>query len=443
MGKRTSLGEGAKKAPASRSAKYAAPRTAFSSPKAKWIDGAYREVTDEGIRTRLYEYLATCWQRNIKGGLDQIMPVQAMVGNHVDALRAAAHLPDAVEAPAWLGEEPPDMPADEILSLENGLLHLPSKSLLKHTPAFFTYNALPFDYQPGAQAPQWLAFLKQLWPNDQESIDTLQEIFGLCLTKNTEFQKMFLILGPKRCGKGTVARIIRAMLGTLNVSAPTLASLGGEFGMQPLIGKLVAIISDARLTAKSDSDAIAERLLNISGEDAIDVNRKNTTFWHGQLMVRVIMLANGLPRFNDASGAFAGRFVMLRIVPSFYDQEDHGLTGKLKKELPGILNWSIAGWERIAERGHFVRPESAKEYVRQMEDMASPVSVFVREECVSKLELSVPKKALYHAWCNWCQGQGRQPGNIMTFGKSLREAMPWLTEFRPQAKPGSITKASR
>src|SRR5205085_5900496 len=74
--------------------------------------------------------------------------------------------------------------------------------------------------------------------------------------------------------------------------------------------------------------------------------------------------------------------------------------------------------------------------VRTMEDMASPVSVFMREECKIGSERRVAKKALYRAWCDWCQGQGRQPGNILTFGKSLREALPGLGESRPRAQPG-------
>jgi putative DNA primase/helicase len=356
-----------------------------------------------------------------------------MVGDHVDALRAVSHLNDTIETPAWLSEEPTDMPADEMVSLQNGLLHLPSKSLLKHTPAFFTYNTLPFDYQPGAQAPQWLKFLEQLWPNDQESIDTLQEIFGLCLTKNTEFQKIFLVLGPRRCGKGTIGRILRAMLGTQNVISPTLASLSTEFGMQQLIGMLAAIISDARLSAKTDSDSVAERLLNISGEDAVSVNRKFGGYWNGHLQVRVIMLANGPPRFTDASGAFAGRFIILRIVPSFYGKEDRKLTEKLKTELPGILNWSIAGWEQIAERGHFIQPESGEDDMRTMEDMASPIGAFIREKCVIGVDKKVVKKLLYRAWCTWCGEQGRQgAGNNLTFGKALKEALPQLGEERPR-----------
>jgi putative DNA primase/helicase len=398
-----------------------------------WDGAAYLEITAQTMRAELYEYLARCFCRDPEGKLHPVKPNKTMIDHHADALRAAAHMPDSIGAPAWLGQELTDMPADEILSLQNGLLHLPSKSPLKHTAEFFTYNALPFNYEPDAAEPKrWFEFLDQLWPNDQQSIGTLQEVFGLCLTDDTRFEKAFLLKGPKRSGKGTIGRVLRALIGAVNVAGPTLAQLGGEFGLQPLIGKRVAIISDARLGAKADHAVIAERLLSITGEDALDVNRKNRTFWHGHLKVRFIILTNELPRFTDASGALAGRFIVLRIVPSFYGNEDLGLTDRLLTELPGILLWSIAGWERLMGRGHFVQPDSAKEDVRIMEDLGSPVSSFLRDRCKIEAGWRVLPTDLYQAWCRWCDGTGRKPGTLETFGRDLRTALPGLKVTQPR-----------
>jgi hypothetical protein len=88
-----------------------------------WTDGAYYDVSEEGIHADLYASLAESWTRNIKGGLDQVKPESKLVDQHYKALRAAAYLRDSLEAPAWIGEQPIDMPADEMLSLKNGLLH--------------------------------------------------------------------------------------------------------------------------------------------------------------------------------------------------------------------------------------------------------------------------------------------------------------------------------
>ena len=118
------------------------------------------------------------------------------------------------------------------------------------TPAFFSLHMLNYSFDPAAPEPAaWLEFLHQLWPdNDQESIDLLQEWFGHLLVPDTSYQKILMLLGPKRSGKGTVARVLRCLIGVENCCNPTLSSLATNFGLAPLVGKLAAIVTDARLS---------------------------------------------------------------------------------------------------------------------------------------------------------------------------------------------------
>src|SRR5690606_25149155 len=99
----------------------------------------------------------------------------------------------------------------------------------------------------------------------------------------------------------------------------------------------------------------------ISGEDPQDIHRKNLPTITGvRLPVRFVVLTNELPSMRDASGAFLSRVVMIRMTESFYGREDKRLTQKLLQELPGILNWSIIGWQQLQEAGAFTQPESAQ-----------------------------------------------------------------------------------
>jgi putative DNA primase/helicase len=59
---------------------------------------------------------------------------------------------------------------------------------------------------------------------------------------------MLLVVGLKRSGKGTLARVLKALVGEDNVAGPTLSSLATSFGLWPLLGKTVAVVSDARLS---------------------------------------------------------------------------------------------------------------------------------------------------------------------------------------------------
>jgi P4 family phage/plasmid primase-like protien len=347
------------------------------------------------------------------------------------------YLPDATDAPIWLTYFTRPL-AVELLACANGLLHLPTGRLHPHDEELFALNAVDYDYEPRAPAPSaWLAFLYDLFGDDLESVETLQELFGYFLLPDTRQEKIGLIVGPKRSGKGTIGRVLTGLLGKANVCAPTLASLGTNFGLWPLLHKPLAIISDARLSGRTDQAVVVERLLSISGEDTITVDRKHLAPWTGKLPTRFLILTNELPKLSDASGALASRFVLLCLTRSFYGREDMLLTDRLLEERPGILNWAIQGWRRLNERGYFVQPGASEEALRQLEDLASPINAFVRERCIVGPDRSVEAGELFAAWRTWCEETGRaHAGTIQGFGRDLRAAVPGLRMSQPRVEGG-------
>jgi putative DNA primase/helicase len=245
--------------------------------------------------------------------------------------------------------------------------------------------------------------------------------------------QILMLVGPKRSGKGTIGRVIAAMLGKENVAGPTLSSLGTNFGLWPLLGKSAAIISDARLSGRTDATAVTERLLSVSGEDPQTIDRKFLTAVYTKISARFMILTNELPRLGDASGALAGRMILLRLVRSFYGKEDTSLTDRLLAELPGILLWAIAGWQRLQERGHFVQPDASKGLLGELEDLSSPIGAFIRERCVVEPGQRVSVGDLFGRWKGWCETKGRkEAGTEQTFGRDLLAAVPSVRKTRPR-----------
>jgi putative DNA primase/helicase len=401
-----------------------------------WTGTHYREMSEATLRSHVYRFLDAAVQRkNKEDEPTPFMPNTNKVNEVVNALRARAIVDDHLCAPAWRPGGIGDLAAfaNEIIACRNGLLNWPTGWLMKHTPELLTFNALDFDYDPNALKPtEWLKFLHSVWPDDPECIATLQEIFGYFVSGDTRQQKAFLIVGPKRGGKGTIGRMLTALLGADNVAGPTLASLAENFGLAPIIGKRAAIISDARLGGRTDQHIIAERLLSISGEDRLTIDRKYRDPWSGRLSARFLILSNELPRLADASGALASRFVLLMMQRSFYGQEDLGLANRLLQELPGILNWSLAGLDRLNCRGHFVQAKSSAEALQELEDLTSPIGAFIRECCVIAPDKTAYMEEMYSWWQSWCGSNNRAPGTAQTFGRDLRAAVPGLTISRPR-----------
>ncbi len=395
-----------------------------------WRGNRYVEVEQEALHHQLQPWLhdALRYQFNKQTKQMELVGFESNPGTvkaAVESIRAHVHLPASTTPPAWLDERKDAPDPRNLLPFPSGTLDLTTNKVLSPTPALFNINAIDFDYDPEPEPPErWIRFLEQLWGDDLESIELLQEWMGYCLVADTSQQKMLLMVGPKRSGKGTIGRVLSRLVGAANVVGPTTSSLAGNFGLQPLIGKSLAIVSDARFSGENVG-VVVERLLCISGEDTLTVDRKFLGSLTMKLPTRFMFLTNELPRMNDASGALAGRFVILRLVNSFYGQENHQLTQELMEELPGILVWAIEGLKRLRERGHFVQPQAVADAVQEMEDLASPVMAFVRDECEVAVGHRTWVDDMYSAWKRWCESDGRNMASTKAvFGRDLAAAVP-------------------
>jgi putative DNA primase/helicase len=406
-----------------------------------WRKTHWAEVEDRIIRGLLYHFTENALYIADKAPVPWA-PTRHKISDLIDSLAAICYLSSEFDQPSWL--EGCDCNGT-IVSVNNGLLDIGQRRLLPHTPRFFNQTAVPFDYDPAAPPPQrWLMFLKQLWPNEPAAIDALGEWFGYVISGRLDLHKILLMVGPTRGGKGVIARILISLIGPQNVAGPTLNSLGGNFGLAPLIGKSLAVISDLRSVGKN-SDVVVERLLSISGEDTLTVDRKHREPWTGKLPSRIHVISNELPALGDASTAIVGRIVLLPLSNSWLGKEDHGLERELQAELPGILNWSLDGLRRltIENDNRFTRVPSAEDAIGQMRDLASPVAAFVREQCVVGANREVAIDELYDAYKMWCDDNGHQKSTKQTFGRNLRAAVPALSMKRKREGPREANDRAR
>lgn len=421
-------------------------------------DVYYRFVPEEEMRARLTNVTKEEFDRLNQIELaaptgDKKPPKVAkvttgLVKNMTQALSGYSLLDGQQAAPCWLSKDP-GWKAEEVFPARNALVHLPTfaagdwkDAIRRPTPNFFCPYATDYDFDPKALEPSvWLDLIhNKYWPDDPQSVASLQEWFGYHLTSDTRQQKIGLLIGPRRCGKGTIARVIRAMIGALNVCNPKLSSLGTQFGSAVLIGKLAAIITDARLSGRSDIAQIVENLLAISGEDAQTIHRKHQADWSGKLMAKFTIISNETPMMLDNSGALPGRMLIWKFTKSFYGQEDTLLFDKLLLELPGILLWSIRGWKRLRERGHFIQPETGQALVDEMEELSSPVGSFVKECCEVDPESRVDISRIFAAWRSWCERKGRlHPGEESVFGRNLRTVVPNI-ETKQRRESGEVVR---
>jgi putative DNA primase/helicase len=397
----------------------------YASEFFKYTGNCYESVEDATVRSKMYTFLNKCKKTDRRGNLIPFAPTPPSVSAAIDALQAIIHLPQAAHShpPVWLdgfGDSRPE--ASKLISLKNGLFHLEDSVLLPHTLGFFTLNSLPFEYDPKAECPVWEEFLRQLWEHDPESVDTLQEIFGYILSGETDQQKFFNIIGPRRSGKGTINKVLVDLLGQHNTVAPELGELCDTFGLQPWLGKLLASFTDARAPERNRS-AVVSQLLRIVGGDTVTVNRKNKEAWNGYLPTRIVIYSNEVMQLTENSNALTGRMIVLKMTNSFYGREDTQLSAKLKAELSGIFNWSMVGLRRrLARGGKFMQPKSGTDLLRVMEELSNPLGSFFDDVLVLDSEGEVCKDDLYHVFKKWSMNKGLHPGTDLTFKRKFLAA---------------------
>ncbi|MDT0422184.1 DNA primase family protein [Streptomyces evansiae] len=404
----------------------------------KWTGTRWAEEDEQELRAALYRrlehavYTVPAKDEDKEPEERAWAPNRTKLANLLDALGALTLLPTATDAPAWIGPDNAGTETGQVVACTNGLLRIRDRALRPHTPDFFNLVSVPFAYEPEATAPTWTAFLNRLWPEEPDAIAALQEWFGYVLSGRTDQQKILLIKGPSRSGKGTIARVLKQLVGEENLAGPTLAGLGSNFGLSTLVGKPLAVISDARLSG-TDGGQVVERLLTISGEDTIDIDRKYRQPWTGKLPTRLMILTNELPHFGDSSGVIARRFVVLNMTLSWLGKEDTTLTDTLSTEMPGILNWALDGLARLERTGRLTEPESSRDTVTAMQDIASPTSAFVRERCRTGPTCSVPVDTLWAVWREWAEDNGvKAVGTKQLFGRNLLSVVPQLRRSRPR-----------
>jgi putative DNA primase/helicase len=308
-----------------------------------------------------------------------------------------------------------------------------ARTLWPHSADRFNLHCLPFAYDPEAECPAWHTFLEQVLPGDRQAHEFLAEWFGYVLSGRTEQQKMAALIGKRRSGKGTVARVLGALLGKESAVGLDLNLLGGTFGLENLIGKSLAVSGDVRWHSRTVSDAVPV-LLQVIGEDVVSVHRKNRTDWTGALGVRFMLMSNDTPTFSDRSGALSGRVIYLKFDQTFYGREDTSLTEKLIGELPGILNWALDGLDRLDGRGRFSEPESGMAEADAVRRLSDPIGAFLDDWCEIGPEHSISLDHLYLKYQDWCVSGGRTRDTTTKeiFSRDLRSKIKDLAVKRVQ-----------
>ena len=105
---------------------------------------------------------------------------------------------------------------------------------------------------------------------------------------------------------------------------------------------------------------------------------------------------------------------------------------KLMKELPGILNWSLAGLKALRERNGFTNTTDQETLIRELEMINDPISAFIDEVVSVSPESFSPmqdRQLVYAKYQKWCDDTNTVPISSRWFRPRMRQKV-YLTENR-------------
>jgi P4 family phage/plasmid primase-like protien len=317
-----------------------------------------------------------------------------------------------------------------VLDLEGWDLGLIDNSLLKHSASHKTMSYLDFDYDPDQHCPIWLAFLNEVFESDAERVKLLQQFMGYLLVYDYRWQKMLVMAGESRSGKGTIATVIRNILGADAYVGTSLSNLSTQFGLHSLIAAKVGVIGDAKQAARMNINQAHETLLNITGNDFVTIQRKNKGDLNVRIPARLIMMANSVPRFADESDALNNRYLVLPFNVSFVGREDVNLSDKLRSESAGIFNWALEGLLSLASESKFIETAAGKAKSDEMRVFNNPIGSFSKMFLVKAKGEKVRCDDMFDLYERFCSAIDIKPTSKIGFTRTFLKMTPWLAQVK-------------
>jgi putative DNA primase/helicase len=253
---------------------------------------------------------------------------------------------------------------------------------------------------------------------------------GYGLTSNTSEECLFVWHGTGRNGKGTILETVRTAMGDYVSTTPvaTLLQKGGSGipnDLAALKGVRLVLASEINEGQKMDEALVK----GLTGGDNISARFLHAEFFEFRPEFKIVLQTNYRPRIR---GVDEGIWSRMRLVPFTVKvpkvDRDRGLKKKIeRKELPGVLNWLLAGCLAWQKQGGLNEPDAVLRATAEYRKEEDSLSEFLETETITAEDLHEPPdrvtvscKSLHTIFTSWCEKNGVDAASKWLFGR-------WMT----------------
>lgn len=371
----------------------------------KFFNEKHDLVILSGTRFLLYDQQKGCWRfvedielmRQVRVHFEDVFPdgFRKWMGEAaVEMLRLVVPIISEVDSKR------------DFLNLENGMFDLKSFQLLPHSPKFFSTIQIPMNFSPESVCPLFEKTVSQIMSGDAAKIAVFQELFGYLLSPDTCIHKVFFLYGEGANGKSLLLDVVSIVLGKENISNVSLGDLSKPFYRAALVGKTANISTENEISRRGFN---SQYVKSISSGDPIQAECKYKDPISVKPTCKLVFAVNTLPTSMDSSFGLLRRIFILPFNERFEGEKaDLHLVEKIKKELPGILNWALVGLKRLRENNYrFTKCTEIEEAVDQYQRESNFLLEFMKETLsAGTYDQRVGKNEFLEAFDYWCRQNG-------------------------------------
>ncbi|MGW9133770.1 DNA primase family protein [Streptomyces sp. NPDC055681] len=312
--------------------------------------------------------------------------------------------------------------ARHLLTFQNGTVDLRSGEIRPHDPDDRLTFAALVDYNPDAEAPRWVQFIAEVFPDRPELQRYYQDFLGVCITGEVRDHLLGVWYGAHgRNGKGTTVRTMQAAFGPQIVREVDFGLYEGGRGREPHTEQIAAL-RGARMVVAQEGEAEVPmntaRLKKHTGGDRIQARHlygKEFTFVP---TFTLVLATNHLPEFAAGGAALWARTKAILFGESFAGREDPELEPTIQgPELEGVAAWVVEGAKRYYAAGRLYDIEEVKEATQQHREAVDPLKALVGEIFEYDDGCEVSRTDFNRRLKEWCADNGDtsakyKPGSV-------------------------------
>ena len=313
-----------------------------------------------------------------------------------------------------------------LFNCQNGTIDLRTGEQQPHDRADMITQLSPVVFDPAATAPTWVRFVSDIMLGRENLIGFLQRLVGHCLTGDISEQVFIVLYGIGANGKSTLLETLRALLGPEYARQCPVGTLlqkkdsasGG--GPSPDIARL----RGARLVTAAEPEkgrSLAEGIVKaMTGGDTQTARYLFKDFFEFTAAYKLMLSTNHKPRVSGGPAIWR-RVKLIPFEASFLSNPDKTMGVRLLAELPGILNWALAGALEWQRRGGLDEPAEVKAATEEYRQEEETLGDFWSECCATGPKLQIVSATLIERYKDWCAVSGEKPMSNTAFGRVLAD----------------------